>query len=581
MAHFRVDPTLPSLLGQGYRSSELALKELIDNAWDADAENVFVTLPALLTRDAIVIQDDGTGMTEQEVSEHYLTIANSRFSRKGTHTPKGRAIKGRKGIGKFAGLLAADRMTLVAKARGKATTLEICESDLRKPQKDLEDLVLPLKTESCSDTDHGTTIILTDLHQSLTVPTPERMKQALMLEYGRERDFKIWVNGVAIGIEDIPGKTYTRVIDIPGKGQATLKYTIADRDTRLKHSGIAIRVGGKIVGKPFYFDLDSDEELPEKLCKKIFGEIEADGLADSVTADWGAFIENSSEFQAIAQEARAEVKEKLGQEYTQLVSLARARLQSKINRQLASLPEHKKHFAELALEKIFNKFYGEDEEKFATIISVVITAFERDEYWEVLRKIDETRHGAVEALAEALNAFGVLETATIAKQAMHRLKVLDDIEALVFNESTLEATIHHALENNLWIFNGPYSLVSSNKTLKKVIEEYTSRNFTGDRAMKRPDLFLASTYREGHLLIEFKKPSITITRAHETQAIEYRDDLAKTFTGKISILVLGKDLDSNIATQYNRDGNDVRLMSYKNLIADAKTQLDWLIKELS
>lgn len=487
MANFRVDPTLPSLLGQGYRSSELALKELIDNAWDADAENVFVTLPPPLTRDAIVIQDDGTGMTEHEVREHYLAIANSRFSRKGSHTPKGRAIKGRKGIGKFAGLLAADRMTLVTKAKGKATRIEICESDIRKTRKDLEELDLPLKAEGCPASDHGTAITLTDLHQSLTVPTPERLKQTLMLEYGREKDFKIWVNGIAVGIEDIPGKTYTKIIEIPGKGQAKLTYTIADRDTRLKHSGIAIRVGGKVVGKPFYFDLDSDEELPERLCKKIYGEIEADGLEDSVTADWGAFIENNSEFQAIAQEARVELKKTLSQEYAQQVHLTRIRLQNKINRQMATLPEHKRHFAQLALEKVLGKFYEADESKFETLISVVFDALEKDEYWEVLRKIDEAKHGDIEALAEALNAFGVLETATIAIQAKNRLKVLDDIEALIFNDRTLEAVVHHALENNLWIFNGPTSLLSSNKTLKKTLEDYSNQKFTGDRANKRPD----------------------------------------------------------------------------------------------
>ena len=36
-AHFRVDPRLASLLGESYRSTEQAIKELIDNAWDADA----------------------------------------------------------------------------------------------------------------------------------------------------------------------------------------------------------------------------------------------------------------------------------------------------------------------------------------------------------------------------------------------------------------------------------------------------------------------------------------------------------------------------------------------------------------
>jgi hypothetical protein len=37
---FRVDPRIAEILGESYRSSEQALKELVDNAWDADATKV-------------------------------------------------------------------------------------------------------------------------------------------------------------------------------------------------------------------------------------------------------------------------------------------------------------------------------------------------------------------------------------------------------------------------------------------------------------------------------------------------------------------------------------------------------------
>ena len=61
---FQVDSRLAALLSQEYSSTERALKELIDNAWDADAENIYVTLPAAMSGDPIIIQDDGVGMTE-------------------------------------------------------------------------------------------------------------------------------------------------------------------------------------------------------------------------------------------------------------------------------------------------------------------------------------------------------------------------------------------------------------------------------------------------------------------------------------------------------------------------------------
>lgn len=121
-AHFGVDPRLTALLGESYASSERALCELVDNAWDADADNVWITLPVPMTSDPIIIKDDGTGMTDAEVRQHYLQIANDRLSRSRddrTHGKK-RLIKGRKGIGKFAGLAAARVMALETAARGNA-----------------------------------------------------------------------------------------------------------------------------------------------------------------------------------------------------------------------------------------------------------------------------------------------------------------------------------------------------------------------------------------------------------------------------------------------------------------------------
>lgn len=83
---FQVDSRLATLLSQEYSSSERALKELVDNAWDADAEQITILLPKPLSGDPLVIQDDGTGMTEEELRRHYLSIASDRRSRRGERT---------------------------------------------------------------------------------------------------------------------------------------------------------------------------------------------------------------------------------------------------------------------------------------------------------------------------------------------------------------------------------------------------------------------------------------------------------------------------------------------------------------
>ncbi|PKM36426.1 MAG: hypothetical protein CVV06_11145 [Gammaproteobacteria bacterium HGW-Gammaproteobacteria-10] len=137
--------------------------------------------------------------------------------------------------------------------------------------------------------------------------------------------------------------------------------------------------------------------------------------------------------------------------------------------------------------------------------------------------------------------------------------------------------IHKVIETNLWMLGYEYSLIASNKTLAKTIEEYTNNKFGGKRANKRPDLFLAHNPRGNYLLVEFKEPSKPITRDDQNQAAKYRDDLEPKF-GEIEILLLGKGRSSTNLSQ--NDPPRMKVFGYEHLISSARTQLDWLLKEL-
>jgi HSP90 family molecular chaperone len=180
--HFQVDSRLATLLSQEYSSSERALKELIDNAWDADAEQVSVTLPKPLSDAPIIISDDGCGMTEEELRRHYLFIARDPRSRRGDRTVgKNRLIKGRKGIGKFAGLMAASVMTLETRARGRLCGFTLRLEDLTQAD-DIEHLNIAFRSESCYVQLHDTTITLTHLHQGMAFPDANKLRQVLLQE---------------------------------------------------------------------------------------------------------------------------------------------------------------------------------------------------------------------------------------------------------------------------------------------------------------------------------------------------------------------------------------------------------------
>ncbi len=256
-ANFQVDPRLATLLGETCRSTEHAIKELVDNAWDADAPNVWITLPDAMSLDPITVRDDGTGMTERELRHEYLKVARDRRASKGERTPTlHRLVKGRKGIGKFAGLIIAEIMTVQTSARGQTTCLTVPKQELLSSTTDLEKLPLPLDTTPCAAKDHGTTITLSSLHQHLAFPNPERLKQLLMLDYGRETGFTILVNEQPLGVADIGGDSFTTEETLPDVGTVRLHFKITDEKQPAKNAGIAIRVNGTIVGPPEHFGLE-------------------------------------------------------------------------------------------------------------------------------------------------------------------------------------------------------------------------------------------------------------------------------------------------------------------------------------
>jgi hypothetical protein len=588
-ARFRVDPRLASLLGEGYRSSEYAIKELVDNAWDADSTTVRITLPGALSGDPVVIEDDGTGMTEAEVRRDYLAIASSRRSRKGEFTAeRRRPVKGRKGIGKFAGLMVADTMIVETRCRGTRTRLAIRKEDILAGEgagaaaspyaPDLEAIDLPLEVAECPADEHGTTVTLIGLSQAFDPPTADRFKPILMLEYGRQEDFAIAVNGESIGVEDIPGTAFTHDEEIPDVGQVRLRFTVSDGKKALRQSGIALRATGKVIGKPTAFGLEHDEEIPPKLLKKVYGELEADGLANSATGDWGDVVETRA-FAAVSGWASVHLKRALAEVFANEVQLARARLQQQVLRRLSQLPEHRRPFAEQRIERVLTSLYGEKEDRVATVVSVTLDAIEHDDYFVVVQAVDAASTKDVATFAAALGEFGLVDMAHMADQARRRLEFLERLDSLIGNPATREQEMHLALEHNLWVLGPQYAMLASNRTLGRMVEDLTSGKYKGERESERPDLLLLGSVTGRHLLVEFKRPGLSITREHEAQATTYRDELIAKLPSGIDVLLIGRQWARASDRTWVPDG--LTVTSYSEVVAQARTELSWLLEQLT
>lgn len=273
------------------------------------------------------------------------------------------------------------------------------------------------------------------------------------------------------------------------------------------------------------------------------------------------------------------IKEKVKEEYGREMNLAQARLKRRINERLSQLPEYKRRYADKAIKSILSRYYGEPETKVEPIVSVLLDALERTDYRAVLDYIHEAEHSDIAKIAEVLSEFGLAELAIVGEQAKGRLEFLDRLESLCKNEDTDESVVHSALEKSLWVFGIKYSVFSSNKTLKRQIEEYLGKKYTGNRSKKRPDLLLSVNYENEYLLIEFKRPSHILRYKDYQQATAYRNDFVPYTDADMRIILIGGKRGDDLPPHYNKEPNS-EVLIFNEVISSARNQLNWLLTEL-
>ena len=105
--HFKFDVSTYRLLGRELITDRItALFELVKNCYDANSENVnltFENVNKLSPLSKIIIQDDGLGMTFEDIRNKWMVIGTSSKRRSRTSpAPYNRIVAGKKGVGRFA-----------------------------------------------------------------------------------------------------------------------------------------------------------------------------------------------------------------------------------------------------------------------------------------------------------------------------------------------------------------------------------------------------------------------------------------------------------------------------------------------
>ena len=177
---FRVDLRLLLEMGERLISrDEVALVELVKNAYDADAETARISVD----NDRVGVEDDGTGMSWQEINEGWLTIGTS-LKRREPRTDSGRRVLGDKGLGRLALLRLGKMVVIQTQREGNpcyqltmdwATAKKQLEKNVYTPMERMAVAITRLR-KSPFTRGHGTRLVIQDLNNEWDENRVERLK---------------------------------------------------------------------------------------------------------------------------------------------------------------------------------------------------------------------------------------------------------------------------------------------------------------------------------------------------------------------------------------------------------------------
>ena len=312
-----------------YVESIELLRELINNAYDADATEVYVTVGP----ETIKIEDNGAGMNEKGLAQFF--IIGSKEKKVHSVSPRfGRKRIGQFGIGKFAVLSAADRFIVESKKANWIYRVIFDRQDWEKQN----NWNLPIQREKASPLDQeGTKVILSKLKRKFETREVEKyLKESIPL---RAKKFNVLLNGKRITPKFIAGK------NIPIKiktiyGLIDGEIIIALNANEVEKQGIECRVKQALVRRDL-FDLEKKHRLG---INRITGSVNADFLP--VLSSRTDFVKDSQEYKLFYQLIKAElekvlieIKKQSESRYLKKVSRELKEVLSKIRQALVLNPE--------------------------------------------------------------------------------------------------------------------------------------------------------------------------------------------------------------------------------------------------
>ena len=535
-----------------YDRVSAVVAELVANSYDADATEVSVELPLatlLSVQDpalpewTVTVTDNGHGLTPDEARAYYLRVGADRRKSGGAGARSrrlNRPVMGRKGIGKLAPFGICKQIEVISSGGDKTASGHLTSHFLMDFDKIIgEDSDIPAQLDKGAfdgtyQPDSGTKVILTGF-------LPKRVPSAEVFMRQLERRFALAATDFDVIVRDsrrpaeppltmqkfqIDVVEATRIdlsnMPVPVANSTLLQVSgwvaMATESYRNEEmAGVRIYARGKIVATTRDFEQRAGFTGEFATRSYMVGEVHADWLDDdddddlvrtdrqsilwesekgSALRTWGADI-----VREIGRLGRQPRREKVKKRFREVADLERRARERFLDESVIKVA--------LSIGDSIGGFAAEDEltdtEYVEGLAQVILSVAPHQALVTAFQDFERTRTGGQEpTLEELVDLFGktrVAEAASYAQIASERVRVLDQLDNIIFDTARDEAALQRIITEAPWLIQPDWTVITANqslKTFKTSFENYLQREHGIEAKLvieyekKRPDFTLVA-----------------------------------------------------------------------------------------
>lgn len=590
-------------LGQVAHVPQVALTELVANAWDAGATRVDLILPGEIGS-TLTVTDNGHGMTPAQFKRRWMTLRYDRLKHQGANVefPAGKSVHprkayGRNGVGRHGLLCFADEYEVQTWREGSLATFVVGTESGPSP--------FVLRNEKLGKKTGSGTRLAVSVARKL--PDADEILTVLAARFVHDPEFEIRVNGVQRSFTEIEGRVSEETLDL-GTGRSATVIVIDS--TRLNHSsvhqGIAFWVQRRLVGSPSWaVGQIANFDGRTRFARRYKVIVDTQGYEAEVEQDWTGF--RTTDAVRDLYRATADHIGKVAQDLAaEVVEAASEDALTQNRNELATLGQGARlEVAEFT--KVIAQTHPTISPDFlATAVKAVIHLEKTKSGAALLHKLSGLPHDDVDGLDRLLTEWTVKDALRVLDEIDSRLSVIETIRRLADDPQTDELhTLHPLILRSRWLFGPEFESQEycSNVTLQTVARElFKSEEAQFINERNRPDIVVLPekttwqmtgiesfdpidptlTQLQHVLVIELKKGGFELTRKEVNQADGYVQDIASSGamsgTPFISAWVVGQKVAAGVAREKvvgdgNREYGRIRAATFGSLVDTANARL--------